>query len=86
MPHIADIKKLVKNKDSAATVIASIPLSFDFYKTGLIWWTVFQCSYESLCTKNGLTYLYAAAEYADLKKQKKQFSGRKGMEFTKWGL
>lgn len=67
---IADIKKLVKNKDSAATVIASIPLSFDFYKTGRSGEPYFNAA-MAYAPKNGLTYLYAAAEYADLKKTEK---------------
>ncbi|MEO9022854.1 MAG: hypothetical protein ABI290_12040 [Ginsengibacter sp.] len=63
---VVSVKKWVKNKDSAATAIASIPSQFHFpaKRSG----NVYYKAAIALAPKNGLPYMYYAAELADYKK------------------
>ncbi len=63
-PAIADIKKYFKNKDTAATVIAIMPSQFDFYSKKRNA-DIYYSSAIALSPKNGIPYLFKAAQLSD---------------------
>jgi hypothetical protein len=79
-PLIAHLKKWYKNKDSAATIIAVIPAQFDFYsqkRNAAIYYS----SAIAWAPKNGIPYLYKAAQLADDGKPEEAFTnGKKGYD------
>ena len=79
-PAIADIKKWFKNKDSAATIIAAVPSQFDFFskkRSADIYY-----SYAiAWSPKNGIPYLFKAAQLADDgKPEEAAVNGKKGYD------
>ncbi len=63
---VLSVKSWVKNKDSAATAIASIPSQFQFAanRSGMVYYKAAM----AMAPKNGTPYLFYAAELADNKK------------------
>ena len=72
-PVIADLKKWFKNKDSAATIIAIIPSQYNFFKLKRNS-AIYYSSAIALAPKNGLPYLFKAAELADVGKPDEAFT------------
>jgi hypothetical protein len=64
---IADVKGWYKNKDTAATIIASIPGQFYFYEKNRSGVAYYKAGIAT-SPKNGIPYMFYAAELADLKK------------------
>ncbi len=63
-PAIADLKNWYKNKDSAASEISAIPAVFDFYGTKRKA-DIYYNSAIAWAPKNGIPYMYKAAQLAD---------------------
>lgn len=63
---VLSLKKWVKNKDTAASAIASVPSQFQFdaNRSGMVYYKAAM----AMAPKNGQTYLFYAAELADNKK------------------
>ena len=79
-PAIADIKKWFKNKDSAATIIAAIPSQFDFFSKKRIA-DIYYSSAIAWSPKNGIPYLFKAAQLADDgKPEEAAMNGKKGYD------
>ena len=79
-PVIADLKKWFKNKDTAATIIAAIPSQFNFYNKKRDA-AIYYSSAIAWSPKNGIPYLFKAAELADDGKPADAFSNaKKGYE------
>ena len=75
-PAIADLKKWFKNKDTAATIIAAIPSQFDFFskkRNAAIYYS----SATAWAPKNGIPYLFMAAQLSDDGKPAEAFSNAK---------
>jgi len=75
-PAIADLKKWYKNKDTAATIIAVIPSQFEFFnkkRKGDIYYN----SAIAWSPKNGIPYLFKAAELSDNGKPEEAYNNVK---------